>query len=115
TCFSRGFVATLAPEVADWVASPTYALCNTYPGETTIHHLDLYRITSLDDLESVGFWDLLDDTVVLVEWSDRVPEVRDALDVIVTIGPGATRDARAIGIEGLSTRGRRIVEALRSS
>ncbi len=85
TAFTRAFVSARAPELRDYVSSPTWALCNSYPSEPPIHHLDLYRIDSVDDLEGIGFWDLLDDATVLVEWGDRIPLVLEEADVIVEL------------------------------
>lgn len=62
------------------VASPTFAIHHVYPTPTQeIHHLDLYRIESLSELEAVGFWDLflldrlLDRGLIIIEWAERVP------------------------------------------
>ena len=59
------------------VASPTFAIHHVYPtAEGDIDHIDLYRLQSDDDLESTGFWDLLQqpNALVLVEWADRLPD-----------------------------------------
>lgn len=67
--------------------SPTYALHHSYPvtldGESTsIEHLDLYRLESEDEIESSGLWDLFQNpqSVVIVEWADRVSEDQWPLD-----------------------------------
>ena len=56
--------------------SPSFAIHNRY--ESTrgyIDHIDLYRLTDFDDLESTGFWDLFaaPKGLVLIEWGDRLP------------------------------------------
>ncbi len=85
TCFARGFVRGMDDRFAAWVSSPTYAICNTYPTEPLVHHVDLYRVEGVDDLESVGFWDLLGSAHVLVEWPDRVPDVGEEIDLDVEL------------------------------
>ena len=113
THFTRGFVEGAAPDVADWVSSPTYAICNTYPGaNATVHHLDLYRLRSEDDLESVGFWELLEDGVVVIEWPDRIAMVMDELDLVIRL-QHVGADARTIVIESRTDRGRRWSEQVR--
>ena len=57
--------------------SPSFALHNSY--ETSrgeVDHLDLYRLESADDLESIGFWDLFesDERLILIEWPERLSE-----------------------------------------
>lgn len=71
TVFMRGFVGALVPEAR--VSSPTYALLNVYANEKyTVHHFDLYRITSEDDLASIGFWDVLESGITVCEWSENI-------------------------------------------
>jgi tRNA threonylcarbamoyladenosine biosynthesis protein TsaE len=56
-------------------ASPTFAIHHQYRSATgPIDHFDLYRLQSMEDLESTGFWDLLRDpqSLAFVEWSDRL-------------------------------------------
>lgn len=58
-------------------ASPTFAIHHEYPcAQGEIDHVDLYRIKSIDDLESSGFWDLLKKPrgLLFVEWAARLPE-----------------------------------------
>lgn len=39
----------------DSVSSPTFALVNEYHGKCNVYHFDMYRISSWDDLYSIGF------------------------------------------------------------
>ncbi|MES3037493.1 MAG: tRNA (adenosine(37)-N6)-threonylcarbamoyltransferase complex ATPase subunit type 1 TsaE [Bdellovibrionota bacterium] len=58
------------------VSSPTYAVLQNYAksGVTGLHHVDMYRLKDIDDLESTGFWDLFNDidSFIIVEWGDMV-------------------------------------------
>ena len=52
--------------------SPSYSLQNIYPfkeGENW-HHYDFYRLQSLEDLYSTGFWEIWEEekVVIFVEW-----------------------------------------------
>jgi tRNA threonylcarbamoyl adenosine modification protein YjeE len=72
TTFARGFVDELSGQEA---TSPTYTLVNVYEGNPPIYHFDLWRLEDIDGLESIGYWDYLDQgAICLVEWLDRVPE-----------------------------------------
>jgi tRNA threonylcarbamoyladenosine biosynthesis protein TsaE len=65
--------------VTDEVTSPTFALVHEYHApRSPVHHLDLYRLDRPDQLDEIG-WDELVSAraIVLVEWperaGDRVP------------------------------------------
>lgn len=72
------------------VTSPTFAICNTYIGENAVlHHFDMYRVDSWDDLYSTGFSDYLDtDAYIAVEWSENVygalPDDAEIVEIIKT-------------------------------
>ena len=58
------------------VSSPTFVLCQEYARGSVglaLAHLDGYRITGDDELETLGWDELLEapDTVIAVEWAER--------------------------------------------
>ena len=71
------------------VGSPTYSLQNIYSTQThSIFHWDLYRLETLEDLESSGFWDAFESEAgwVAVEWPDLVLEALRPRDwFVITI------------------------------
>ncbi|MBR5615212.1 MAG: tRNA (adenosine(37)-N6)-threonylcarbamoyltransferase complex ATPase subunit type 1 TsaE [Clostridia bacterium] len=76
TAFVRGFTRAIAPGAL--VRSPTFALVNEYRPTPRgklppVFHFDMYRITSEDDLYSIGYDDYLDRGICLVEWSENIP------------------------------------------
>ena len=96
TVLVRGMTDTLEVPASDGVCSPSYALVNLYHGgRLPIAHLDLYRLADGDELEGIGFRDLLDgDYLVLVEWADRVEEALESASIEVWIydeGPETRR------------------------
>lgn len=57
------------------VCSPSFTIINRYDANgRTIHHLDLYRLSTLEELESTGYWDAIEDpnALVLIEWLEQV-------------------------------------------
>ncbi len=70
------------------VQSPTFNLCNIYEiPDLTVHHFDLYRIESEDELLNIGIWDSLEDfdNLVFIEWVDMFPELAAKCDSIINI------------------------------
>ena len=75
TRFVRGLLRGLGGDVRA-VSSPTFVLLNVYDGgRLAVYHLDAYRVGP-DDLEAVGFAELLEQGgVVVVEWASRITEL----------------------------------------
>lgn len=70
TAFVRGICSVFCP--GERVCSPTYTVMRQYKGKVcTFYHFDMYRITSEEDLESVGFYDC--DGVIAAEWCENTP------------------------------------------
>ncbi len=72
TLITTGLVKGLGCPMA--VTSPTFALLNEYRGgRLPVCHIDAFRLKGPDDLESIGFYDYLDNGwVIAVEWSEQV-------------------------------------------
>ena len=99
TCFVRGLARGLG--LTNPVSSPTFALVNEYRGKSvTLCHFDLYRITDVDDLYSIGFFDYLDGQAVLaIEWSERFRDVlpQGTIDVKIERVDDSTREITVKG------------------
>ncbi len=77
TQFSQGFASGLG--VSENVISPTFNIVISYvTGRFPIHHFDLYRLDSADQLEDIGLREYLEsDGACLVEWAEKFPEAFD--------------------------------------
>lgn len=75
TCFVRGLAAGLGLDPSR-VSSPTYVICHEYRGEQgrRLVHVDAYRLSGPEELESIGWRDLLEaeHTIIAVEWPGRI-------------------------------------------
>jgi tRNA threonylcarbamoyladenosine biosynthesis protein TsaE len=77
TTLAQGIARGLGVE--GYVQSPTFSLVSELVGRTAdgepvrLYHLDLYRLTGDEDLDSFGFDDYLEpaDGVSLIEWPER--------------------------------------------
>ena len=82
----KGIVLGLEAEDGDQVSSPTFVLVNEYfgrQGRIHIYHIDAYRIETEAEFVSLGFDEYCrPDSVVLVEWADKVPAVLGGYDCI---------------------------------
>ncbi len=98
TAFVRGLAKGLS--VTSEVSSPTFALVHEYDGRFPVYHFDMYRITSLEDLYSTGFFDYVEsDGIVVVEWSENISEYLPENTVRITIDYGNSETERRIILE----------------
>lgn len=74
TCFIKGICDGL--EVKETVISPSFTIINEYNGIFKVYHIDFYRISSIIELQEIGFEDILyDKGICLIEWADKVENV----------------------------------------
>ena len=98
TAFVRGFIQSALPDAI--VTSPTYNIVNKYTfNNKNIYHFDMYRITDDDDLYSVGFYDYLDNGIIISEWSENIPFAIPDEYVKITIKKLSCDNEREITVE----------------
>ena len=75
TVLARGIAVGLGLAESKLVSSPTYVLVHEYACRVPLFHLDLYRMTDPGaELADLGFDEMLQTGVVLIEWADRAQE-----------------------------------------
>jgi tRNA threonylcarbamoyladenosine biosynthesis protein TsaE len=103
TTLVKGIAEALDAAEPDEVTSPTFTLVHEYEGVREVHgkrtpvrlyHLDLYRIESERQLETLGLDELqTEDSIVLVEWGEKFPSVvkRSQGEIVMTSLDGDKR------------------------
>ena len=101
TLFSQGFAKGLGIEES--VNSPTFTIVQEYKdGHIPLYHFDVYRIEDSEEMEEIGFSDMIyGDGVCLIEWanliSDILPEDYTTVTIEKDLGKGF--DYRCIRVE----------------
>jgi tRNA threonylcarbamoyladenosine biosynthesis protein TsaE len=71
TTLVRYLVAALGGD-PEQVSSPTFSLMHQYRARLPILHVDAYRLTGAADLLALGFDELREGGIAVVEWAQRV-------------------------------------------
>ena len=79
------------------VTSPTFTLIHEYRGpEVNVYHIDLYRVDTPRQLETLGLDDLMGkDSVLLIEWGEKFARFVRERDVEIAL-ERAGEDVRRI-------------------
>jgi tRNA threonylcarbamoyladenosine biosynthesis protein TsaE len=69
------------------VTSPTFTLVHEYRGpKTSIYHIDLYRVDTPRQLETLGLDDLFaENSVLLIEWGEKFPHLLREWDAEIVL------------------------------
>ena len=78
TTLVKGIAEGFHAASQDDVTSPTFTLIHEYRGpEVNLFHVDLYRIETQRELETLGLDDLFGNSnVVLIEWGEKFPRLQ---------------------------------------
>ena len=71
----------------DDVTSPTFTLVHEYRSpKVNVYHIDLYRVDTPRELETLGLDDLLaENSVLLIEWGEKFPRFQKERDVEIAL------------------------------
>ena len=87
TTLVKGIAEGFNAASQDDVTSPTFTLIHEYRGATAkLYHIDLYRIDTARELETLALDDLMtDNSVLLIEWGEKFPRFERDRDVEIAI------------------------------
>lgn len=102
--FARSAIQTLMARngsIED-VPSPTFTLVQTYElGPLDVWHADLYRLTNPDELIELGLEQAFDTALCLIEWPDRLGDLRPDGALEMALSPDPVHpDRRHVQISG---------------
>ena len=99
TVFAKGLICGLGQADPDDVPSPSFTLINEYDLRLKAYHIDLYRLETREDLQSLDLEEIFaQPAVILVEWAEKLgnPDLPGVVTVkIEDLG----KDERRIEIE----------------
>lgn len=113
TTFTQGIGRGM--QVRGQISSPTFIVARVHPslvGGPDLIHADAYRITDLEDLETLDLDSTIDECVTIVEWgegkTEAMSDTRLEVDVTRATGGTAETDGEVIDLEHMDD-GQRVI------
>lgn len=73
TAFTKGFAQGL--KIKEDITSPTFTIINEYIGKLPLYHFDVYRISSLEEMDDTGYEEyFFGEGVCIIEWAEMIKE-----------------------------------------
>lgn len=87
TTLVKGIAAGFRAASEDDVTSPTFTLVHEYRGPVAnLYHIDLYRVDTQRQLETLGLDDLIgENSILLIEWGEKFPRFVRERDVEIVL------------------------------
>ena len=82
-----------------YITSPTFSLMHEYPGRLTMYHMDLYRLSTEEEIEDIGFVEYIyGQGLTVIEWPDRLGSLKpeDFLEIDLELQDENSRSARIV-------------------
>jgi tRNA threonylcarbamoyladenosine biosynthesis protein TsaE len=86
TTLVKGIAAAFEAAAEEDVTSPTFTLIHEYRGpKATLYHIDLYRIDTPRELETLALDDLRsENAILLIEWGEKFPWITRERDLEIS-------------------------------
>jgi tRNA threonylcarbamoyladenosine biosynthesis protein TsaE len=93
TTLVKGIAAAFKAAAEEDVTSPTFTLVHEYRGpHANLYHIDLYRIDTQRELETLALDDLRsDNSILLIEWGEKFPRLQWDLEITLERESETTR------------------------
>jgi len=87
TTLVKGIAAAFHAAKEEDVTSPTFTLIHEYRGQDIrLCHIDLYRIDTQRELDTLALDDLMDEnSILLIEWGEKFPRFEQERDVDISL------------------------------
>ena len=87
TTLVKGIASAFQAASEEEVTSPTFTLVHEYRGQTaSLFHIDLYRVDTSRQLETLGLDDLISaNSILLIEWGEKFARFERERDVEIVL------------------------------
>ena len=113
TTLTQGILHGLGSD--EFARSPTFVLVNEYGARLPLYHVDLYRLDSFDEIDSLGLDDyLFGDGLCVIEWANKAEGYFPAEHLLVSIEVTGD-DTRTLTLSSTDSEYADLLESLRET
>jgi tRNA threonylcarbamoyladenosine biosynthesis protein TsaE len=96
TTLVKGIAEAFRAAAEEDVTSPTFTLIHEYRGpEAILYHIDLYRVDTQRQLETLGLDDLIaENSILLIEWGEKFARFERECDLKISLERIAENERR---------------------
>ena len=92
----------LGLEIDEVITSPTFVIISEYDGRLPLFHMDLYRISGVDEFIELGAEELFySGGITVIEWSERIRSILPPDSIRIHIAFDSDPSKRIISGEGI--------------
>ncbi len=82
-----------------YITSPTFSLMHEYQGRLMLYHMDLYRLSSEEEIEDLGLLEYIyGDGLTVIEWPNRLGSLMPAEYLAINLELQDNEDSRTARI-----------------
>jgi tRNA threonylcarbamoyladenosine biosynthesis protein TsaE len=98
TTLVKGIAQAFNAASEDDVTSPTFTLIHEYRGpQAILYHIDLYRVDTQRELETLGLDDLMGENhILLIEWGEKFPRFQRERDIEIALERNAENQRKIV-------------------
>lgn len=98
TTLVKGIAEGFRAAAQEQVTSPTFTLIHEYRGpKANVFHVDLYRVDTERELETLGLDDLFDErSVILIEWGEKFARFERERDAEIVLERKGESDRKIV-------------------
>lgn len=87
TTLVKGIASAFDAAAEEDVTSPTFTLVHEYRSpRANLYHIDLYRVDTQRELETLGLDDLREqNAILLIEWGEKFPQLQRQRDLEISL------------------------------
>lgn len=91
TFFVNAFAKAIG--IKDYISSPTFSIVNEYNGPINLYHFDVYRISSLDEMDYTNYEDYFyGNGICIIEWAKFIKDIIPDFAVWINISKNLAHD-----------------------